>query len=259
LPSPPSIHILFTPAEWPTTSPSQSTMILSWHPVTRKLTVVLVTAAASAALYLAINRFNKPGGNNGGGGETAVPVAPEAKTPVKRRRRRGRSAANSPNARNAASSSTSASSLDSNTAPGISAAQSVADPSSSQSASMETHSERVLTLSPSAGTPAESKGADQEEQLPRTSLCGCRVLEKGEPIPDTEALFDASKRPVIGETSPVVDYKQFEPLRLCDPILDRKTEVTPASKRPPALQIEQSYLTPFQSILQSLEFADKHA
>lgn len=71
-----------------------------------------------------------------------------------------------------------------------------------------------------------------QEQLPRTSLCGCRVLKKGEPIPDTEsvidsfgyrnpsfrALFDASKRPVIGETSPVVDYKQFDPLRLCDPI-----------------------------------------
>ncbi|GMS89064.1 hypothetical protein PENTCL1PPCAC_11239, partial [Pristionchus entomophagus] len=226
----------------------------SWNPVTRKLAFVLVAAATSAALYLTFNRFTKGKKEGGGGGEIATPIAPEAKTTAKRRRRRHSSAAKSPN-RNAPSSSGSATSLESNTAPGISAAQTVADPSSSQATSKETNSRGAV--SPSVA--AEPKGADQEEQLPRTSLCGCRVLKKGEPIPDTEALFDASKRPVLGETSPVVDYKQFEPLRLCDPILNKKTEVTPASKRPPALQIEQSYLTPFQSILQSLEFADKHA
>ncbi|GMT18710.1 hypothetical protein PFISCL1PPCAC_10007, partial [Pristionchus fissidentatus] len=236
--------------------PSRSTMNLSWNPVTRKLAVVLVTAAASAALYLALNRFKKTEDTKDSkpaAAGDAVEKAPEAKTPVRgRRRRRRSSAANSPNR------ASSASSLESSTAPGVSAAQSVADPSSSQSASLETHSERAV--SPSAGGIVDlPKAPDQEEQLPRTSLCACRVLKKGEPIPDTEALFDKEKRPIIGETSPVVDYKQFEPLRLCEPILDKPTQVTPASKRPPPLQIEQSYLTPFQSILQSLEFADKHA
>ncbi|GMS88589.1 hypothetical protein PENTCL1PPCAC_10764, partial [Pristionchus entomophagus] len=264
-------------AEWPINSPSRSTMnlweflrLLSWNPVTRKLVFVLVAAVTSAALYLTVNQFttNSEGKKEGtgAGGEIVTPIGPEAKTPAKRRRRRRSSAANSPNRNNAASSASS-SSIDSNTAPGISAAaMSVVCPSSSASGSQETHSERAVSPSTAsepkaaaaAAVAAERKG-DQEEQLPRTSLCGCRVLKKGEPIPDTEALFDASKRPVLGETSPVVDYKSFEPLRLCDPILGKKTEVTPASKRPAALQIEQSYLTPFQSILQSLEFADKHA